>query len=447
MAASGARDVARRVLRRVEREEAYATLALGSELERSGLEDSERRLATELVYGVLRHRSRIDRALGAAAGRRIKVTPAVRAALRVAGYQLLFLDRVPTHAAVNDAVGAVKRLAGPRVAGFANGVLRRLARDGEPPPPETETAADRAAREASMPAWLVELVAERLPEDELVAACIALNEAPPLAIRVVAGAAAADVVGRELEDEREGVRISPADVCPGALVVRGLGSPERSPSFARGHWTVQDVGAQLVGHMVTGAPRIILDACAGVGGKTMHLASRFPDARIVAADRSATKLELLEEAAARLGVSVETRVADLAAPGPGLEGPFDAILLDAPCSGLGVMRRHPELKWRTPGRERIAELAGLQRRLVEAVVPRLAVGGQLVYSVCTFTDAESRSLIGDLLGAHGDLRIEAPAPGQGTPPWQRLLSADGYLETWPHRHSADAFTAVRLVRC
>nr|MBA3394104.1 16S rRNA (cytosine(967)-C(5))-methyltransferase [Deltaproteobacteria bacterium] len=219
----------------------------------------------------------------------------------------------------------------------------------------------------------------------------------------------------------------PLALAPAALVLDGVGDPGKQAGFLAGRWTVQDAGAQLVGEIA--APRAgmrILDACAGVGGKSTHLAELADDAApIDAADQSSTKLELLAASAARLGLTSITRHAcDLLDPAAPLAAAYDLIVLDAPCSGLGVLRRHPDAKWRLEP-STVPRMATLQRQLLDAVVARLAPGGALVYSVCTFTRVEGPDQI-SALAARSGLRIVAEH------------------RTWPP--DADAFYIARLER-
>ena len=417
-----AREAARRVLRRVEQGQAYATLALGGV--QGGLSPADRGLATERVYGVLRHRARLDRALAAQAPRGLKLPPGAMAALRVAAYQLLFL-RIPAHAAVDDGVEAVKKLAGASLARFANAVLRRLADAGEPPPPSDPWARLEAVQ--SLPRW----IAERVPAGEAEAFGAAINEPSPLSIRIQPLRTDREALAARLAVERPGIAISAPDDLAEALLLRGAGSPEALPSFQEGLFTVQDVAAQRVGRLLGAAPgEKFLDACAGVGGKTTHLAELAlragGGAEITAADQSRRKLDLAEDAARRLGIGgIRTLEADLTGDAPLLPA-YDRILLDAPCSGLGVLRRHPEAKWRPP--PDIAGLAALQARLLRRLVPHVRPGGVLVYSVCTFTDEEGPAQVAALLAAHPELR------------------QTDELRTWPHRDGGDAFFAVRLER-
>ena len=416
-----AREVARRVLDRVDRGGAWATPALDGELARSGLEDRDRRLAAELVYGVLRNRARIDRALAAHADL-ARTPPRVVTALRVAAHQLLFLDRVPGYAAVDDAVRAARQVAGPRLAGFCNAVLRKLAAEGEPALPDEPRA--RIAALHSLPAWIADELAAVAPErlGELAAA---FAQPAPLIARANPRRTTRDALIAELV--AAGATARPVDEVPMALAVDGLSDLGRSASFRAGRWTVQDAGAQRVG--LVAAPRAgqrILDACAGLGGKSTHLAELTDDAaEIDAADQLPAKLELARETAARLGLTrVRPVVCDLLDPAAPLAATYDLIVLDAPCSGLGVLRRHPDAKWRLQPAD-VPRLAALQRRLLDAVVGRLAPGGALVYSVCTFARAEGPEQIAALVARSGLRLVEEH-------------------RTWPP--DADAFYIARLER-
>ena len=417
-----ARELARRVLDRVDKGGAWATPTLDGELARAGLDERDRRLASELVYGVLRHRGRIDRALSAHAdlGRS---PPRVRTALRVAAYQLLFLDRVPPYAAVDDAVSAARELGGAKLAGFANAVLRKVHNQREPALPAG--GRERIEIEHSLPRWIVDELAAVVGDDELAARAAAFAQQPPLVARVNRLRTTREALIEHLA--AAGVSARPVAEAPQALVLEGLGDPARSPSFLAGLWTVQDTGAQVVGHVASPvAGQSILDACAGVGGKSTHLAELAGDAASIdAADRSPTKLGLLEETARRLGLaSIRTHACDLTDPAAPLADSYDLIVLDAPCSGLGVLRRHPDAKWRLQPPD-VPRLAGVQAQLLDAVVPRLAKGGVLVYSVCTFTRAEGPQQVA-ALAARSGLRVVAEH------------------RTWPP--DADAFYVARLER-
>jgi 16S rRNA (cytosine967-C5)-methyltransferase len=423
-----ARELARRVLDRVDKGGAWATLTLDAELARSGLDERDRRLASELTYGVLRNRLRIDRALAAHADL-ARTPPKVRTALRVAAYQLLFLDRVPAYAAVDDAVAAARGAGGAKLAGFANAVLRKVTATREPALPAG--GIERLEIEHSLPRWILDELARAREASggapELAELAAALGRPAPLVARVNRRRTTREELAAHLT--ATGVTATPIEGVPSALRLDGAGDPARSPSFLAGEWTVQDAGAQQVGHLAAPRPGMrILDACAGVGGKSTHLAELADDAaEIDAADQSRTKLALLEDTARRLGLGgIRARACDLLDPAAPLGTGYDLIVLDAPCSGLGVLRRHPDAKWRlTP--DAVPRLAALQAQLLDAVVPRLGAGGALVYSVCTFTVAEGPAQIAAIV--------------ERARPRLRLLSE---TRTWPP--DADAFYIARLER-
>ncbi len=473
-----ARDVARRSLRRVARDQAFVSLALAAELDAAGLSHRDGRLATELVYGVCRHQSRLDRALAAKTKRGLgKVNTSMLTILRVAAYQLLFLDRAPDHAAVSDAASAARRLGGARLAGFANGVLRRLAREGEPPLPPTRDARAHIEAACSLPSWISGRLERLFPDpEELLRAAVALSQPAGLAIRAGQNPGHSQGQGdnhrdtqlaalrERLAEDHPGTTVAASELCPGALVLSGLGDPERSSSFGEGLWTVQDIGAQLVSHFLAlprsspDAPVRILDACAGVGGKSAHLCELYGEgARIDAADLSQRKLDRLAETAKRLGVAGQIAYHSLdltsaeALSEAGLAESYDAVLIDAPCTGLGVLRRHPETKHRVI-EDDIRRMAELQGQLLEALWPRVRPGGVLLYSICTFTREEGSDQIDSFLARHPELRLAPPddtATRQlsgSAVPWRRLCPTPGILTTWPHRHGADGFFAARMIR-
>jgi 16S rRNA (cytosine967-C5)-methyltransferase len=445
------------VLARVERDGAFANRALGAALDRveRELSTADRALATELVYGVLRRRSRLDRALEAVADRGLGagIPTEMRIALRVGAYQLLFLDRIPAYAAVNDAVEAAKRGGGPRFAGLANALLRRVAERGEPPLPDpARDPVGHLVEACGFPEWLARLALAELGIETALALAAEIGAPAPLGLRANRLRTTRAELAAALAAERPGAAISPAPAAPDALLARGLEAPARTAAFAEGLVAIEDVGAQVVAELCGAAPgERILDACAGEGGKTAHLAALGGgQARVDAVDRSAAKLDRALAHCRRLGVSgVRTFVADLTTALPSDAGPYDRVLLDAPCSGLGVLRRHPEALLRRSPAD-LALLAAAQRRMLEAVAARVAPGGLLVYAVCTFDRAEGEEVVGSFLGAHPGFRIERPGAVPGGVPWDRLIDERGPLpgvvRTWPQRDDADAFFAARLRR-
>jgi len=450
------RQLARAVLEQVERERAFANRALSAALDRArALSPEERALGTELVYGVLRRQTRLDRALEAVSDRGLgSLDPRVRIVLRVAAYQILFLDRIPAYAAVNEAVDACKSLrSGPRLAGLANALLRRLAERGEPPLPDPQRDPLGYLVEADgLPEWLARLAIDELGGAEAIAFGATIGSPAPLALR--ANRLRVDRAGllARLAEERPGAEIAASDIAPDGVLVRRIDSPFLTGAFTEGLFAVEDVGAQIVAELCGAAPgERILDACAGLGGKSAHLAALAGNqAEIDAADISPAKLRQARELGRRLGVQgLTTIVADLTRPWADPSRRYHRVLLDAPCSGLGVLRRHPEaLARRAPAD--LAPLAAAQSRMLETVAPLVLPGGSLTYSVCTFDRQECEAVIEAFLRSHPMFRIEQASeraqvsPAASSVAWGALTDARGCVRTWPHRHDADAFFAVRL---
>lgn len=444
------RDLARQVLARVTRDGAYANRALTVALDRAPqLSPPERGLATELVYGVLRRRARLDRALDAVATRGLSVPDDVRNVLRVGAYQLLFLDRIPAYAAVDDAVETMKRDHGARLGGLANALLRRVAERGEPPLPDPSRDARAFLIDGcGFPAWMADLSLRELGAPRAVALGTASGEVPPLALRAnsLAGVTRA-ALEATLAAERPGATLAASPITPDALLARGLDGPATTAAFASGAFAIEDVGAQVVAELCGAAPgERILDACAGLGGKTAHLAALAGNAATIEAlDLSPAKLRQAEEQWARLGAKgITTRVADLTKDFPADTQLYQRVLLDAPCSGLGVLRRHPEVLLRRTEAD-VTLLAATQRRMLDVVEPLVAPGGILVYAVCTFDRAEAEDVVESFLAANPAFEPAPPPAGQVT--WQRLIGAAPHLvRLWPDRDDADAFFAARLRR-
>jgi 16S rRNA (cytosine967-C5)-methyltransferase len=447
---STSRALARSVLERVEQSGAFANRALSAALDRApALGAAERGLATELVYGVLRRRARLDRALAAFASRGLDgLDPRVRTALRVGAYQLLFLDRVPAYAAVNEAVETCKALGGAGVGRLANALLRRLAERGEPPLPDpARDPRGHLVEAAGLPPWVAALLLAELPPQDALAFGDSVGAPAPLALRASTLRGSREAVLERLRAERPDARLEASAVAPDALLARDLDAPAATAAWRDGLFAVEDTGAQVVVELCGArAGERVLDACAGLGGKSAHLAALAANAaRIEAVDLAPGKLAEARDTFARLGaLGVTTSVADLTRPFPDASARFDRVLLDAPCSGLGVLRRHPEALTRRAA-EDLPRLAAQQRRMLETLAPLVAPSGVLTYSVCTFERVECEDVVAAFLEAHAEFRLEPPPPSPRVP-WARLADAAGHVRTWPHRDDADAFFAARLVR-
>lgn len=439
---SPARAVAARVLERVEAQAAFADLALEAELERRRLAPRDVALATELVYGTLRWQRYCDWILGPHSRRPLAaLDPRVRVLLRMTAYQLAFLDRVPAFAAVNDAVSLAPRR--PGAPAFVNAVLRALARRGaherEPAPPRDPVEA--LAVRCSFPTWLAARWVARWGPAEAEALMRALNERPPLTVRANVLRATPGALAARLAAE-EGLAATPTRFAPEGLLVEHGGPPGAWRAFADGACTVQDEASMLVSRLLDPPPGgTVADVCAAPGTKSTHLAELMGDrGRLLAFDPDPARLARVREAAARLGLAaIETHRGDVEALAPAFAGACDAVLVDAPCTNLGVLRRHPEVKWR----RQPADLAAAARRqgaILAAAASLVRPGGRLVYATCSLEPEENEAVVGAFLAGHPDFRSDPPAV------FPLPLGADGVLRCLPHRHGTDGFTAVRLRR-
>ena len=418
-AAQTARSLALGVIRRVLEGGAYSNLALASALEESSLSDRDRRLAADLAYGVLRRKLTLDAEIERAATRSTdSIDPPAAALVRLGTYQIRF-TRIPDHAAVSETVA----LAGPRHRSFVNAVLRRIA--VEEPLRVTGDDDIAVSIRTGLAVWAVAELRRVLPEKEVETAAAALASPADLSLRTNTCRVSADRLERTLREAGHVVRRAAhhPDVIHVAAAV-----PSKLPGFGRGWFAVQDEASALVGSAagVSVGDRV-LDACAGPGGKATHFACLAgPDGTVVAADRSARRAALVEQAGRRLGFRLRVVVQDSARPG--LEGGYDAVIVDAPCSGIGAARRRPELLWRSDP-EQLQEVSALQRAIMRGVADMVRPGGSLLYAVCTFPDEETEGAARAFLSGRRDFE---PAPVQGP---------DGPApahRTWPHRHGTDA---------
>lgn len=443
-----ARYGAYEILQRVE-QGGYADRLLDHYLQRHATMDlRERGLLTELVYGILRLRGRLDFALALFSRQPLQhLEPAALRLLRLGAYQLLELDRVPAHAAVHATVDLAHQLGLSRVAGLINGTLRTLERERAAiawPTPDNLRA--YLQHVCSLPGWLTKELLRQFPNSESRALAEAFTVAAPQALRT-----------NTLKTDREALLASLAEAghsarpcryaAEGIIVEKRAAQP--LPGDHDGWYQVQDEASMLITHLLEAQPgEAILDACAAPGGKTTHIAALTGNqARILALDKHPQRVELINQGVARIGChGIEARCWDLTEKPAFLEpGSFDRILVDAPCSGLGVLRRNPESRWsRRPAD--IQTLAELQQTLLGHVATLLRPGGHLLYSVCTFTAMETTAVVKNFLASHPgfaqeDFRSLVPAE------WLELTTDSGCVRTLPHHHDGmDAFFAARFVK-
>jgi 16S rRNA (cytosine967-C5)-methyltransferase len=436
-----ARGLAHEILVRVETTEAFADVLLADRLAGAGLASVDRALATQLVYGTLAWQGRLDHHLAGLVRMPLaRLDPPVLAALRLGLYQLLFLDRVPAYAAV-DASVRLARTAGRGAAGLVNAVLRHAATTGRAGLPLPERDADpieRLAIEWSHPRWLVARWAAEVGVEELPALLAANNVRGPTTIRANRPRITRDALQSELV--AAGVEASPSRWAPEALTVnRGAERLRGLAAWRDGRFTFQGEASQLIAPLLALAPGArVLDACAAPGGKTCHAAELLDGGGLVVGlDRRTTGVGRLVAEAARLGAATVHAVVGDARQAP-LRTRFDAVLVDAPCTGLGTLRRHPEVRWRRRP-EDVARLAALQRAILTELAPLVRPGGVLVYAVCTLTHEETEAVVAEFCA-----RVPRFVPEPAVEAPAETRTADGFLRTLPHRHDLDGFFAARL---
>ena len=443
--AGPARRVAFDILLRVETAGAYASLLL-ERLSAALADPRDAALAREIVFGVLRRRAALDHAIAGVAGRPTeRIDPEVITALRIGAYALFFLDRVPGFAAVDTAVTLVRTSRRRNAAEFVNGVLRALARSGSEalPPPASRGDVAALALAGSHPHWWVERLVARLGWDRAEALIAADNSEAPTVLHVNTRRVTRDELAARLATE--GFETQPGRWAPTALRL-GAGSLRRTTALDEGLAWVQDEAAQLVPRLLgaTLGPSVV-DLCAAPGGKTLAIAARLPQGgRVVAADRHPGRLRRLRRGAARCGAdAVLVVAADLLAGSPFRER-FDQVLVDAPCSGTGTLRRHPEIRWRlTPGALKVSSIR--QERLLDVAAGCVRAGGVLVYSVCSIEPEEGAEVVERFLERHRAFRIADPRPLFDTAA-RALVGDDFAMRTDPAQDGMDGFFAVRLER-
>jgi 16S rRNA (cytosine967-C5)-methyltransferase len=408
-------------------------------------DERDRALAAEIATGVQRWRAALDHVIAASARRSIeRMDPQVLEILRLSAYQLLHLTRVPAAAVVDDAVDMTRRSGKKSAAGFVNAVLRAISRQRHalPLPPRPEASSGRDALldylnvTLSHPRWLAARWLDRYGFDAAERWMRFDNEPASLTLRVNVIKSAREEVTRELA--ADGVRVRPGRFAPEALIVEE-GHPLRAGGAASGRFVVQDEASQLV-PMLTGArPGMrVLDACASPGGKTTAIAAMM-DRRglLVANDLRPRRLQLLRRTvAAADATNVRITQADLLKPLP-FGQRFDVVIVDAPCSGLGTLRRDPDIRWRRR-EDDLPALAAAELTMLQHAAATVATPGRLVYATCSSEPEENDGVVAAFLATTSGFRlVDARAVAPGLP--REVVDDRGFLRTEPHRHDLEAF--------
>ncbi len=397
------------------------------------LERRERSFAHELSYGVTRLRGRLDHLIAPHVRRGMEsVDPVVLEVLRLGSYQILYMDGVPDYAAVSQCVEQVRQAVAPQLAGFVNAVLRKVGAAGGGPerfPSEETDPLGFLSTWGSHPEWLLRRWLQRWSASDVRRLVEADNRRPTVFMALLAGTPA-EAVERLAEAGIEAIEVGEGTKC----VRLADGASVRDALAVLPHAIVQDPAANLVSRYAdVSRGTIVADLCAAPGGKALALSDR--PAKVLAADRSESRIRMVRENARRTGVSMYLVVADALHP------PFeqvDAVILDVPCSGTGTLQRHPDARWRLDERS-VGELADLQARMLDSAAAVVAPGGLLVYSTCTLEPEENAAQVGSFLERRGDFSLESPTEAAGI-----YTSSAGHLEVTPQDHGFDGAFAARM---
>lgn len=441
------RHMAVEILNRVEEEGVYAEPLLDVSLSNhphTKLQD--RRLITEIVYGTLRMRGHLDWVIECLyRGKFNAMDMSIKNVLRTALYQLLFTERIPDFAIVDEAVEITKKMrrAG---SGLVNAILRNFIRKkNQIQYPEIgKDPAQHISIVHSHPLWMVKKWIEMFGVEETAALCKANNQVPPITVRVNTLTATRERVKEELS--QHGFEVKDTIFSPDGLIISNRTMPARETDcYTSGRIQFQDEASQLIARLVSPKPgEDILDICAGMGGKTTHLAAIMENrGSILALDISKKKIDAMCKNASRLNVTiVDPQVGDARKePRRASLASFDRILIDAPCTGLGTLRRNPEIKWRICP-EDAEGCSILQKAILENAALYIKRGGSLIYSTCTITNEENEAVIQDFTNRHPDFICNCP-PDAINP---SLVDDRGYFRSYPHRHGTDGFFGAIFVR-
>ncbi len=414
----------------------------------AGMPPNDRSLCNALIFGVLRNREAIDWTIrGFSRTRMEKIELPVLYILRLALFQILYMDRIPVFAAIHTAVDLARSLSGSRATGFVNAVLRNAAENhGRLPLPDpSKDPAEAVSITHSLPLWLAKKWIKAFGLEKTRALGLRINRIPMITVRC-----------NPLRTDRENLAQS-LSLCAEHIeftryAQRGLrfSNPSRPiqemEAFCNGWFHVQDEAAQIVTEILAPEPgESILDACAGLGGKTFHIAQMLRGAgEVTACDLDAEKLATLRRESLRLGLNgIETRSLDLTHTTiRDFDRYFDRVLLDAPCTGLGVLQRNPDTRWKRSLKD-IHRLSSLQKKMIRSAANLVRPGGILVYAVCSCESEENEAVVQRFLDKRKDFSIDT---GFHFDSYSRFLTRDGFFKTWPEADHMDGFFAARLKR-
>ena len=433
-----ARAAALRVLTACRMSGAWADAALNAELKRAPLSAPDAALASRIIYGVLQNRMLLDHWIAAFCSQRPEhLQQPLPDILRIGAYQILFLDKIPDRATVTEAVELAKASKRGAAAGLVNAVLRRIAQSREHPPALPAGPIGRLCVETSHPRWLVERLIGILGREEAEAFCRADNAVAPVTVQVNPLKTSAEALLSALSAAGRAAR--PRAWAPDCLELSAVGDLTALPAFRNGEFFVQDAAARCVTLAAWIAPGMrVLDVCAAPGGKSFSAAFAMRgEGEVVACDLHENKLKRIRTSAERLGLAcIDTETADGRVFRPAWEGAFDAVLCDVPCSGLGIIRKKPDVRYTDPST--LSALPPIQRAILANAARYVRPGGVLLYSTCTVLPEENEGVTDAFLSENDHFAYESfPLP---------VGPADGRVTLWPQRHGTDGFYFAKMRR-
>jgi len=400
------REVALDILLSIEKNQAFSNLLLNKSIEKHGIKGKDTGLLTEMVYGTIQRKLTLDYYLEPFIKNPKKLQDWVRVLLRLSLYQMVYLDRIPERAVFYEAVEIAKKRGHKGISSMVNGVLRTIQRNGLKSLDEIKKPLERISIETSHPLWLVERWAEQYGVEKTQGICEANLRAPKQSLRVNTSKFTKEEVKAQLAEE--GIQVKDGLFLEEALETQ-KGNAVYTEAFKQGMFTVQDESSMLVAHALDVEPNeTILDSCAAPGGKSTHIAERLQHTgQVVSLDIHAHKVKLIEDQAKRLGLdNIDTKVSDSRKVQELFKDEtFDRILVDAPCTGFGVMKRKPDVKY-TKTEQDVKQLARIQADILRAVAPLLKKGGTLVYSTCTIDQDENQEVVYQFLQEQKDFQFD-----------------------------------------
>ncbi|TRZ63896.1 16S rRNA (cytosine(967)-C(5))-methyltransferase RsmB [bacterium] len=447
---SSVRACAVKILCRCERSDAYLEKLVDAEMRSSNLNDFDKSLLNEITHGVIRWLRRLDWFLnGFYRGQYEKCLPDVKNAMRVALYQILFLNKIPYSAAVNEAVEFIKRIRGDKHAGVVNGLLRTIIRtlDALVWPTREIDEVNYLGIIQSHPNWMVRRWISRFGFDEAQALCEANNRRPSLSLRVNKQKTTPDEFASYLSEK--GINFRKSEYFDYFFTIKQMAKIYDDELFKKGYFTVQDESAGLVGHLLNVKEHdLVLDVCAAPGGKSSHISELSGNrCKIIAIDKYLSRVETMKKNFERLGyTNILAFHEDISDPKTDLlknkiVGKVDKVLVDAPCSGLGVLSKKPDIKWKREP-EDIHKLQKIQTEILNLAEKYVRPGGVLVYSTCTTENDENTEIIDKFLNNNADFEIDNAK--KYIP--ESLVNERGFIETFPHKHQVDGSFSARLIR-